>query len=322
MSESLAPIVLFVFNRPHHTLKTLEALSMNELASASTLYIYADGPKDNASVQTLNAIEETRRILRVKQWCGNVVISESAANLGLANSIIRGVTEVVNRHGKVIVLEDDLITSPGFLKYMNEALSTYQDDERVMHVSGYMYPLGNQVQQGTIFLRILSCWGWATWQRAWRHFSDNTESHLTKLDTDRKIREFNIRGNAPFYQQLVDNRNGVLNTWAVKWYSSWYFAGGFSLFPKTTLVSNIGHDGSGVHCGNDNDYQNTYIANAITVSRIEVVEDLNYLKMIDGFYKTINRKSRISSDNRQPLFASQIKFWKSFIRLSFKKIFK
>src|SRR5476651_1758025 len=118
----LAPIVLFVYNRPWHVEQTLNALAANELAAESELYIYADGPKDNADAITLENIQKTREIIRKKKWCNEVYIIERSKNLGLQASIIEGVTTVVNNYGKVIVLEDDIITSPYFLQYMNDAL--------------------------------------------------------------------------------------------------------------------------------------------------------------------------------------------------------
>jgi len=290
--KNLAPIILFVYNRPLHTLQTLEALSKNYLAENSTLYIYADGPKEDSSHETLKAIHETRKLLRLKKWCKETIVIESNTNKGLANSIIQGVTEVINQHGKVIVLEDDLITSRGFLEFMNKALTTYEENKIVMHVSGYMYPVSSKVENATVFLRILSCWGWATWKRAWDYFSGDVEKHLKHLNSKKKITRFNILGSAPFYNQLIDNYRGTIDTWAVKWYASWYLENGISLFPSTTLVVNIGHDGSGVHCGIDNDYQPNFVANAIEVKSFaanEIKEDQQYLKLIDKFYKKINR---------------------------------
>ena len=137
----LAPIVLFVYNRPWHTEQTLNALMQNELADQSVLYIYADGPKENATEEQLKKIEEVRHVIRTKKWCKEVHIIESEKNKGLADSIINGVTEIVNKYGKVIVLEDDIVTSKGFLKYMNEALELYKEEDKVYHISGYMFPV-------------------------------------------------------------------------------------------------------------------------------------------------------------------------------------
>src|SRR5215211_27101 len=114
MRNNLAPVVLFVYNRPVHTLRTLKALKKNHLADESRLYVYCDGPKTNATEEERENINKVRSIVKQEKWCREVHVAESETNNGLAASIIKGVTEIVNRYGKVIVLEDDLETSPGF----------------------------------------------------------------------------------------------------------------------------------------------------------------------------------------------------------------
>ncbi|MBB6110777.1 Glycosyl transferase family 2 [Mucilaginibacter lappiensis] len=280
----LIPIVLFVFNRPLHTQKTLEALSKNYLANESRLYIYADGPKENATESQIEQIEETRRIIRSADWCKEVIIIESDVNNGLANSIVKGVTEVVNKHGKVIVLEDDLITSNGFLQYMNDALNLYEHDKEVMHISGYIYPATalDKTEQ-TFFLNILSCWGWGTWQRAWKHYNHDIDTHLNTFKSKESIKSFDIYGNANYYVQLTDNKSGKLYSWAVRWYASWLSAGGFSLFPANSLVANDGFDGSGENCGVDEGF-NTELAANVQVIKQPIAENLYNRKRIDKFY--------------------------------------
>ena len=156
-----APIVLFVYNRPWHTEQTLRALMANDLAAASELFIYADGAKPNADADQLQRISDVRALIRREPWCGKVHIIESEINKGLADSIIAGVTEVVNQHGRAIVLEDDIVPTRGFLRYMNDALTLYEKDERVMLVSGYIYPYKHIPKTPTTyFMRVYACWGW------------------------------------------------------------------------------------------------------------------------------------------------------------------
>jgi GT2 family glycosyltransferase len=162
LSFMLAPIIVFIYNRPEHTQKTLSALSANFLAKESILYIYSDGPKQNASETEKQIILETRKIALSEKWCGEIQFIQSDYNKGLADSIITGVTDVVSKHGKVIVLEDDLVTSPYFLTYMNDALVLYADKSTVWHISGYMYPLSPQGLMDAFFWRTMDCWGWAT----------------------------------------------------------------------------------------------------------------------------------------------------------------
>lgn len=288
----LAPIILFVYNRPWHTEQTLEALMANELANESILYVYADGPRRYADEKAIQALNETRKIIKKKQWCKEVHLIERLENKGLADSIIEGVTEIVNQYGQIIVLEDDVVTSPGFLKYMNDALCVYASTEKVMHISGYMYPLEViEPNQETFFCNILSCWGWATWKRAWQFLDTEPSHHLARLKTYRKIKDFNICGNADFYSQLLANQRKDIYTWAVKWYASWKLVGGYSLFPKKSLVQNIGHDGSGIHC-TPNSWFNTTLIDNIEVKPLEIVENRATKKQIDDYYRMIYNHSK------------------------------
>lgn len=281
----LSPIVLFVYNRPIHTAQTLHALMKNGLADQSTLYIYADGPKHLASKEELQNINEVRKLIRSEQWCKEVHIIETEHNKGLADSIVKGVTEVIARHGKVIVLEDDIIPSEGFLQYMNDALHIYQDDEKVMHVSGYMYPAKFKAEATTFFLKILSCWGWGTWRRSWDLYNHDIQEHLNYFGRSRKSKkEFDIEGNAHFFSQLLWNKEGRIYSWAVRWYASWLKADGYSLFPAKSLVRNIGHDDSGVHC-NTNQIYDTDTADSIEINPQKVEEAIHIRKAVDIFFK-------------------------------------
>lgn len=286
---TLAPIILFVYNRPWHTEQTLRALMANDLASESELFIYADGPKENATDEQLQKIQEVRQLIRQEQWCSKVHIIESDKNKGLANSIISGVTEIVNKYGRVIVLEDDIVPTLGFLRYMNDALEMYENDEQVMHISGYIYPYTSKIKTETLFLKVYSCWGWGTWQRAWKYFEPDVNVHLQHYSTQEEIRYFDINGHMSNYWQLEANKTGEIYTWAVKWYASWLWAGGFALFPRHSLVYNAGFDGTGEHC-NTNDVQlNNKCIDSINLYRIPIVENLKIRKSIDDAFKKMRR---------------------------------
>ena len=279
-----APVALFVYNRPDHTRQTLEALARNRGAETTTLYVFSDGPKPNASAEERQRIAVTRQLVCSQPWVRNIILVESDANRGLADSIVAGVQRVLAEHGRVIVLEDDIVTSPGFLEFMNRGLELYADDEKVMHLSGYMYPL-DLPTRGTAFLRILSCWGWATWARAWRHYEADVEAHLKRFNSPDRIRKFNIEGHADFHRQLLDNRSGRIRSWAVRWYASWLAEGGLTLFPTQSLVRNIGHDGSGIHCDADNRFD-TELSDGIPVERIPLRENLPLRWRINEFYRS------------------------------------
>ncbi|HWA86988.1 MAG TPA: hypothetical protein VG710_12240 [Opitutus sp.] len=283
--NSRAPIALFVYNRPDHTRRTLEALARNRLAASSRLIVFADGPKPDATTADRECIAATRAVVCSRPWTRDVVLHESAENRGLASSIVGGIDRVLADHDRVIVLEDDIITSPGFLEFLNRALALYADERRIMHVSAFMYPLGIAAR-GTVFLRVLSCWGWATWARAWRHYRADIDAHFKWLDTPERVRKFNIEGHADFYRQLLDNRAGRIRSWAVRWYASWLAQDGLSLFPTQSLVQNIGHDGSGVHCKASDRFKSAALADSIPVHRIPLRENIPLRWRINEFYRS------------------------------------
>jgi len=275
---NLAPIILFVYNRPWHTEQTLEALMLNELANESTLYIYCDGPKINDSDESLKSIKEVRTVIRKKNWCKEVIIIEREENLGLANSVIKGITEVVNRHGSIIVLEDDIVTGKYFLKFMNDSLNMYEKEAQVFGVSGYCFPGTKKIKDTTYFLPIMSSWGYGTWSRAWEQINFDGSFLLKQINLSNKINEFNF-GSFNYYQMLVDQVNGRNNSWAVRFYTSMFLKQGVFLFPNISFLKNIGFDGTGVHCGKD--IRNIYNARFQDDSHLPVIENKVRLKQIN-----------------------------------------
>lgn len=245
----IAPIILFVYNRLDHTRKTVEALQKNELASESILYVFADGVKENANPEQIRKVQGVREYVRGITGFKDIIIEEAKVNKGLADSIVEGVTRIVNQFGKVIVLEDDIVTSPGFLRYMNDALSLYENEPRVMHIAGYLYPLKKDNLPETFFYPAASCWGWSTWKRAWSFFNSNASVLYEQLEKEKKMDIFNINKIHDFQNQLLANIDGSLHTWFIKWHASVVLANGFCLYPHKSLVQNVGFDNSGEHCG-------------------------------------------------------------------------
>jgi len=283
---NLSPIVLFVYNRPWHTRQTLEALSKNLLADESKLYIYADGPKENATEEQLRKINDVRKLIREKKWCREVEIIEREKNMGLANSVIAGVTEIVNRFGKIVVLEDDLVTSPGFLKYMNEALRIYENEVEVMHISGYMYPVKDRLPD-TFFLITTSIWGWGTWKRAWKFFNDDAKKLLEDIYTSQRMEEFTFNNSISVDGMLHQKAIGLNESWDACWYANVFLFNGFCLHPYKSLVRNIGHDETGVHCKKSwlsNIYNKQEIADNIKVEPIEIIESKKAREAVRKFY--------------------------------------
>ncbi|SHG99983.1 glycosyltransferase [Pedobacter caeni] len=252
--QSFAPIALFVYNRPQHTERTIKFLKQNQLATESRLFIFSDGfksPEDEAKVL------EVRELLRNVDGFKSVEVIERKENMGLANSVIAGVSRLVKDYKQVIVMEDDLITSPYTLTYFNEALNRYRNEDRVMHIGAYMYPLKENNIPESFFYRAATSWGWATWDRAWQHFEPNIDTLMGQFDA-RKRSEFSIEHKMNFWKQMQDFKKGKNNSWAIRWYASIFLKGGITLNPAQSLVNNIGHDGTGIHSG-INDIYNVII---------------------------------------------------------------
>lgn len=304
---SLAPIVLFVYNRPWHTEQTLNALKANDLADQSVLYIYADGPKKDATPEQLEKIKEVRKLIRKEKWCREVHIIESESNKGLADSIVAGVTEVVNRHGKIIVLEDDIVTSRGFLKYMNDALDMYENEEKVMHISGYMFPVKGNLPE-TFFYKQTSCWGWGTWANRWVFLERDIQKlfhEAAKLERD----VYDLDGTNQFWKQLIENLEQRKRTWAVFWQFSVLLNHGLCLHPGKSLVSNIGLDGTGENCGNTKMFNSAFVE-TVRVKKIPVVDNKRVYKQLRLFYSIGNgNKKALSRIGRvKRLIPSSLKY--------------
>ena len=286
---NLSPVILFVYNRPWHTEQTLNALAQNTLANESVLTIYADGPKAGATEDDKINIAKVRSVIRSKKWCKQVNIVEADYNKGLAASIIEGVTNTVNKNETVIVLEDDIITSPGFLEYMNDALQVYRAEQSVMHISGYMYPLGYTTND-TRFLNVVTPWGWATWKSRWQHFNGNASDLMEKLlaAPHYSLKDYNKGYGNEFTRQLQANIEHRINTWAVKWHTSIYLKKGFCLHPSMSLVQNIGFDNSGIHCSTNEDYKVEVLAKEIKVVEMPLTETPETLQRFEEFYLKFN----------------------------------
>ena len=249
MNPELAPIVLFTYNRPDHTLHCLQSLQQNELADKSTLYIYADGQKQNASEWDVENIKRTREVIRRAAWCKEVIVVERLTNKGLAGSIIEGVTEIVNQYGKVIVLEDDIITSKGFLTFMNNALQKYENEDKVLQVSGFNFPLKEfQENNDSFFIPLVSSWGWATWKHAWEKF-DPLAKGYERLKTDKILRHrFDLGSSYPYSEMLIAQmEEKTIDSWAIRWLWSQFTHNKLTLFPSKSYVSNIGYGDDATH---------------------------------------------------------------------------
>ncbi|WP_316832346.1 sugar transferase [Pedobacter aquatilis] len=285
--QNLAPIALFVYNRPQHTERTLKFLQQNELAAESRLYIFSDGAKTQ---QDEAKVAEVRSIINKTEGFKSVKVIERLENAGLANSVIAGVTQLIKDYGRVIVFEDDLVTSPHTLTYFNEGLNYYQNEPKVMHIGAYMYPLKAENLPQSFFYRAATSWGWATWDRAWNHFEPNIDTLLNQFDNKKKA-AFAIDGTMNFWKQMMEFKNGKNNSWAIRWYASIFLKGGLTLNPSQSLVNNIGHDGTGVHSG-INDIYNVIINPKPITEFPKVIEENPQVYQIVKNFLT-NRKGNL-----------------------------
>lgn len=240
-----APIAYFAYKRPDHVIESLESLTRCHGAKSSHLIVFSDAPKRSEDTA---GVEEVRKILRSKQWCGEVTIIEREKNYGCAKNIIEGVTEVCDKYGKVIVVEDDLILSQYFLNYMNDGLKKYENEERVMQVSAYMFPLALKSDTDAMFLPLSTSWGWATWKRAWDKFDPDVKKYDLVKSDKKTLYKFDLEGSFPYSKMLDAQLNGEIDSWAIRFHYSMFIADGIALHPKKSLVSNIGFDDSGTHC--------------------------------------------------------------------------
>lgn len=294
---NLAPIVFFVYNRPFHTEKTLDALSKNEYANDTKLIVYADGVRSNATAEEIQRIKDVRAVLNKKNWCGEQKVVERPCNLGLAENIIGGVKEVLCNHDRVIVLEDDIETSPGFLRYMNDALEFYRNEPRVMHVSGYMFPVKGKLPP-TFFYNTASCWGWGTWRDRWEAAEWDAKVLCEQVEESGRIADFNIGNTYPFFDHLRKNSTGEMRTWGVRWYANIFLRGGLALHPFPSLTQNIGMDGLGTHCGVTDRYSWSRLADCIPVESIELRESQKCISLMKQFNSPQPGKFRLTTGIR------------------------
>ena len=243
-----APIAIFAFNRPEHLVRCIDSLHRNPEASRSVAYLFLDGARN---VEEASLVERVRTVARAATHFGRKRIIERESNWGLARNVIDGVTRVLAEHGRVIVVEDDLLVSPAFLSYMNQALALYQRSSAVFSVSGYNYPqrimtVPRDYPYDAFFVARHMCWGWETWKDRW----DKARWEIPDYDTFRASaswrRSFRQAG-IDLPMMLEDCMSGNLNSWAIRWTYAHFVDHGVCLVPTQSFVNNMGVDGTGVH---------------------------------------------------------------------------
>lgn len=266
---SYAPILLFVYNRPEHVQQTVRALQANTLAAESDLFIYSDAAKDESGK---DAVNEVRTFIRQIKGFKTITLIEREKNWGLARSIIDGVTTQVNRYGKVIVLEDDLITAPHFLRFMNDALETYKDEPRVGHIQACDFTQDPSLPD-TFLIKWTGSWGWGTWARAWKYFNPDGQALLDELISRHLTHTFDFNGKYGYTRMLRRQIEGKNNSWAIRWNASLFLKDILSLNVGKSLVQNNGFDGSGTNCGGGSLYTSNLCMTPLKVVPISPIEE-------------------------------------------------
>jgi hypothetical protein len=244
MAKARTPVTVFAYKRAEHAARLLESLSRNVGVESCDIHIFCDGPKTDREAEEVRACRDA-----VAPWACllNARVYESGPNLGLAGSIVAGVTKLCQEYGRVVVLEDDLVTSPHFLSFMIRALDAYETCERVCQVTGYSFPAGYKSAPDAFFLPVTSTWGWATWARAWQLWRNDAIGYETFLANRSERREFNVDGSYPYDEMLKRQVATGIDSWGIFWHYAVRRAGGLVLWPRQSLVWNGGADGTGTH---------------------------------------------------------------------------
>jgi hypothetical protein len=283
MNRKVAPICLFAYKRPVHLRKTIDALLKNRLAARSHVVVYADGAKSAADLESVQAV---RSVCRATSGFASIRVVERTDNVGLSRSVIAGVTEMCNDFERTIVLEDDLVVSPYFLDFMNAGLDTYDHDQSVFSIHGYLFPVRTTLPE-TFFLLGADCWGWATWSRAWRHFEPDGRKLLEKLDRGNLLERFDFNGAYDYAGMLRQQIDGQVDSWAIRWQASALLMGGLTLYPGRSLVRNIGFDDTGTHSSGTRAFDVKISGTPIRVERIPLVENEAALRAFAEYYRRL-----------------------------------
>ena len=292
----LAPIVVFSYNRPDHLRRTLEALAKNDLAEESVLYIYCDGAKPNATVEQKLCVAKNREVAHATTGFKELHVVEAEHNKGLANSIIGGVSEVVNKYGRVIVLEDDLLTSPYFLKYMNSALEYYNNRPAVMSISANRPPVDKMEIPADYPYDVFVCLrsystGWATWKDRWERVDWSMDYFEEFVKHPEQIEAFNRAGD-DMTRLLQMQKDGKIDSWAMRFGFAHFKEHSVAILPCVSYVDNIGFDGTGIHSGTNttNEFRNDLSLSVKEPRFVDLVYEDS--RIINAFYNRFCEKRR------------------------------
>lgn len=276
-----SPIVLFVYNRISSVRDVVQSLLKNKEASYSDLFVYSDGGKNN---EDWERVKEIRGFIKGVSGFKSVTIIERDKNIGLANSIIAGVSEIVEKFGKVIVVEDDLIVSSYFLKYMNDGLNLYKEDDRVGSINAFFYGVSEDLPE-SFFLRLPDSWGWGTWKNRWKLFEPDAKKLFDEIQNKNLKREFDFDGLYPYSQMLRGQMIGLTDSWAIRWSASLFLRKKLNVYPRAPLVVHIGGESSGTHNKHDMFCVSLCEDNIVVNRSGSVVENVQAVRALKRFYR-------------------------------------
>jgi hypothetical protein len=245
INSKFVPVCLFTYNRLDETKRTVEALQKNYLAEKTDLYVFVDGPKRN---QSSAKVDQVYSYIQTIIGFKSITIIRSQSNKGLANSVIEGVSYVLKNFDKIIILEDDLITSPNFLDFMNQALAFYEKNENIFSVSGWSLKLNslNTVTSDYYFHYRMSSWGWGIWKNRWEKINWD-KSYFVDFKANKQKQKLFGKIGADMPKMLLDYLEGKNSSWAIRACYAQHELGKYTLAPKQSKVNNIGFGDTATH---------------------------------------------------------------------------
>jgi len=297
-----APIAIFAYNRANHLEKCIQNILLCKEAAQTNVFLFCDGPKKNANQKEIKAVEETREVIKKIQGFKSITVFISKINIGLHNSIVDGISKVLEMNDNVIVIEDDIIVGSHFLKFMNQGIMQFQNDKRIAGITGYSFPIN---ESKPYFTRTGSCWGWATYKRVWDNFILNRNVLNLDLIAHDERKLFNVYGSI-YENMFLQSKQGIIQSWAIEFYLYYFCQKQFFLMPGVNLISNTGFDGSGQHNKRGNfltDNNNIGQLNEINFP-MQIKEEPSIRKKMNLlYYKGFAKPTFLSS------FINKIKFY-------------
>jgi len=283
----LAPIAIFTYIRLRKLKKIINSLKKNRISTKSEIFIFSDGAKNKFD---LNKVNRVRKYLKTINGFKKKNLIFRKKNLGNGDNIINGVTEVLKKNKKIIVVEDDLEIKIGFLTFMNACLNKYYLDKKVWHVGAWNFDLNKRGDYDIFFSKIMNCWGWGTWANRWIFFKKNPDMFIKYFDRfPAKKKIFNLNNRINYYNQLKRNKNKTINTWAVFWYAQIFKNNGLCISPNLSLVNNNGFDKDSTHSHPNFFLNNIYKTNISNKKSFKlpdkVIEDYNCYNVTENFFK-------------------------------------